>query len=51
MLVVIFVVMAATACRGADAETILAPCGRGGEVALVGDDAIDLGGHLGGTTS
>ena len=48
VLVVILVVMARTAFFSRDALADLQPGGRSGEVALVGDGTVALGGHTGG---
>ena len=46
MLVIVFVVMAVVAGSGANAQSVLAPSGGGGQVALVSDDSLHLRGHL-----
>ena len=45
MLVIILVIMTGTIFFTGDAFTHLKPSGGGAQVALIGDDAVGLGGH------
>ena len=55
MLVVILVIVTSATSRSTNAQTILAPCRTSGQISFVGEDTVDLSGHLrcvaGGETS